>query len=281
MSNQGAIFTTLDRLFDLYNNILHESRVLKLTFFYGSSLFIVHILTSAKQTNRARAMLYAGLCMSMGVELCAIWWHGKLMANQQWIQSQAYWMRRAFGAFTAVVFTYCLATYRDIELWNNKLLLDLHQKLSQQSLFFTTTEASQFNSSSARWAQNQNEVTKLISLVPKSQSQTPTRAMATKILHRVHKFVEGKRRNKITSMSSIPQGDDPLKRWMDFRGFDVTMLDETDSSDEDPDFVPPGGEAVARPPYRRYSLRSACQRFAKAHNNLDLKCKAYLVQQAA
>ena len=57
---QGSILSTLDRMFSLYDNILYESRALKLFVFYGTLAVFIHVLTSAKQTNNARGILYAG-----------------------------------------------------------------------------------------------------------------------------------------------------------------------------------------------------------------------------
>eukprot|EP00250_Pteridium_aquilinum_P004482 c14684_g1_i2 orf=78-830(+) len=118
VSKQGSILATLDRLFSLYDSILYESRALKMFLFYSTSLVFFHVLTSAKQTNGARPLLYSGLCLSLVIELYLMRTYGTLLKNQQWLQTQCYWIRAVFAAFTALVIAVFILTYRDIN-WRN------------------------------------------------------------------------------------------------------------------------------------------------------------------
>ncbi|MCL7037692.1 hypothetical protein MKW94_024259, partial [Papaver nudicaule] len=57
-SKQASMFLALDKLFTLHNAILLESRSIKAFFFYSFVIFLLYMLTSAKQTYGMRARLY-------------------------------------------------------------------------------------------------------------------------------------------------------------------------------------------------------------------------------
>jgi hypothetical protein len=59
-AKQANIFAALDKLYILHNAILAESRFIKAFFFYCCIVFLVYMLTSAKQTFSIRGHLYFG-----------------------------------------------------------------------------------------------------------------------------------------------------------------------------------------------------------------------------
>jgi hypothetical protein len=59
-AKQANIFAALDKLYILHNAILAESRFIKAFFFYCCVVFLIYMLTSAKQTFSIRGRLYFG-----------------------------------------------------------------------------------------------------------------------------------------------------------------------------------------------------------------------------
>jgi hypothetical protein len=59
-AKQANIFAALDKLYVLHNAILVESRFIKAFFFYSCVVFLIYLLTSAKQTFAIRGHLYFG-----------------------------------------------------------------------------------------------------------------------------------------------------------------------------------------------------------------------------
>ena len=60
-AKQANIFAALDKLYILHNAILAESRFIKAFFFYCCIVFLIYMLTSAKQTFSIRGQLYFGI----------------------------------------------------------------------------------------------------------------------------------------------------------------------------------------------------------------------------
>ena len=60
-AKQANIFAALDKLYILHNVILAESRFIKAFFFYCCIVFLIYMLTSAKQTFSIRGQLYFGI----------------------------------------------------------------------------------------------------------------------------------------------------------------------------------------------------------------------------
>ncbi|KAH7302024.1 hypothetical protein KP509_23G052900 [Ceratopteris richardii] len=112
VNKQNSIMGTLDRLFSLYDITLYESRAFKLFIFYSLSLVFLHFMTSAKQTNSARPLLYPALCISMGTELYLSRAYGSIFDNQQWLQNKCYWIRAVFAVFSAFTIGFFFLTYR-------------------------------------------------------------------------------------------------------------------------------------------------------------------------
>jgi len=64
-AKQANIFAALDKLYILHNAILAESRFIKAFFFYCCIVFLIYMLTSAKQTFSIRGQLYFGTIPSL------------------------------------------------------------------------------------------------------------------------------------------------------------------------------------------------------------------------
>ncbi|KAF6168043.1 hypothetical protein GIB67_011428 [Kingdonia uniflora] len=79
-SKQANIFKALDKLFTLHNTILLESRSIKAFFFYSLAIFMLYMLTSAKQTYGVRARLYLGLCATFLLEDYEVLNHNMLVS---------------------------------------------------------------------------------------------------------------------------------------------------------------------------------------------------------
>lgn len=67
-AKQANIFAALDKLYILHNAILAESRFIKAFFFYCCIVFLVYMLTSAKQTFSIRGHLYFGTVFTIEIE---------------------------------------------------------------------------------------------------------------------------------------------------------------------------------------------------------------------
>ncbi|MCO5568779.1 hypothetical protein L7F22_022479 [Adiantum nelumboides] len=260
VAKQGSMLSTLERIFSLYDSTLYESRALKMLIFYGMSLLFVHVLTSAKQTNNARAKLYSGLFISIVLELLIMKAYDTLLQNQQWMQVCSYWIRAIFGILTGTHILYCMATYRDLSLQNHELLLRLQRKLSD--LANQHVEAPYFMNNGDKGAEPHKDDSysghfSLFTATAKSLIQS----IALKTLHPVHKFV-WRHRGKRKSFKN-----DSLKDWIEGHGLDASTLQPTDDSsfdddDEDPDYQcsEPFMNKVA---YKNYNLRSSCSQSCK------------------
>lgn len=269
VSKQGSILATLDRLFSLYDSILYESRALKMFLFYATSLVFIHVLTSAKQTNGARPVLYSGLCISMAIELYLMKTYGTLLINQQWLQTSCYWIRAVLAAFTALVIALFILTYRDINWRNHQLLLEIHQKLSEPS---THPEGKSINSQQFSFEETNSydngPLPEMPCLRPFSlQASSRKQALTSKIIRRVHKFIRGRRRgNRRLLHRRSGVDDDALRVWMTLHGMDTSVLDSdtnSDDSGDDPDYECPAMSCWPALPNQyhspdRYLLRSQC-----------------------
>ncbi|KAG6482368.1 protein GAMETE EXPRESSED 1-like [Zingiber officinale] len=128
-SKQANIFAALDKLFALHNAILVESRSIKAFFFYSCTIFLLHMLTSTKQTYRIRARLYLGLCATFVIEALIVK-HGEDDFNQQSrILSKVFLARSSFLVIATTQILHSLITYRDYEILNHQLLQTLVEKV--------------------------------------------------------------------------------------------------------------------------------------------------------
>ncbi|XP_073006273.1 protein GAMETE EXPRESSED 1 [Typha latifolia] len=126
---QANIFSALDKLFALHNAILIESRFIKSFFFYSCVIFLLYMLTSAKQTFGIRGRLYFGLCITLVVELGLVRLREDDFSKQNWIMSKVFLTRIAFLAAAAIQVLHSIFTYRDYEVLNHQLLQTLVEKV--------------------------------------------------------------------------------------------------------------------------------------------------------
>ncbi|OVA03864.1 hypothetical protein BVC80_1321g4 [Macleaya cordata] len=128
-SKQASMFMALDKLFTLHNAILLESRSIKAFIFYSFAIFVLYMLTSAKQTYCVRARLYLGLCATFLVEfaMCRL---GEDLDQQTWIASKVLLARSSFLVVASIQILYSIFTYRDYEMLNHQMLLTLIDKVN-------------------------------------------------------------------------------------------------------------------------------------------------------
>nr|CAD1826128.1 unnamed protein product [Ananas comosus var. bracteatus] len=126
---QARIFSALEKLFALHNAILVESRFIKSFIFYSCLIFLLYMLTSAKQTFGIRGRLYFGLCITLIVELGILKIGDDDFNKQAWITSKVFLARWAFLAAAAVQILHSIFTYRDYEVLNHRLLQTLIERV--------------------------------------------------------------------------------------------------------------------------------------------------------
>ncbi|MCO5608507.1 hypothetical protein L7F22_062718 [Adiantum nelumboides] len=261
VTKQKSIMATLDRLFSLYDSILYESRALKMFLFYALSLVFLHFITSAKQASSARPLLYIVLCLSMVAELYLMRTHGARLKNQQWLKTQCHWIRVAFAAFSAFTTVFFILTYRDINWRNHALLLEILRKLSESSSHQAKQTITSHHSGWEEMKKINSDPTQAMSFCrPFVIRHTSWKQlMASRIIRRVHKFI-GRQRSSGSRLRTSGEGD-ALKDWMASRGMDLSSLDYSDNSEDDPDFeCPPQMSCWTNqfPSSDRYFLRSKC-----------------------
>lgn len=128
-AKQANIFAALDKLYILHNAILAESRFIKAFFFYCCIVFLIYMLTSAKQTFRIRGQLYFGLCITLLLEMGLIKIGAGDFDNQFWVLSKVFLVRSAFLAAATIQILHSIFTYRDYEVLNHGLLQTLVEKV--------------------------------------------------------------------------------------------------------------------------------------------------------
>ncbi|KAL5205480.1 hypothetical protein ABZP36_033689 [Zizania latifolia] len=156
-AKQANIFAALDKLYVLHNAILAESRFIKAFFFYCCIVFLIYMLTSAKQTFSIRGQLYfgkttellianailpyvhvnvqllmillAGLCITLLMEIGLIKLGSDDISKQFWVMSKVFLVRSAFLAAATAQLLHAIFTYRDYELLNHRLLQTLVEKV--------------------------------------------------------------------------------------------------------------------------------------------------------
>nr|QGN65295.1 GEX1 [Oryza punctata] len=128
-AKQANIFAALDKLYILHNAILAESRFIKAFFFYCCIVFLIYMLTSAKQTFSIRGHLYFGLCITLLFEIGLIKLGADGIDKQFWVISKVFLVRSVFLALATVQMLHAIFTYRDYELLNHNLLQTLVEKV--------------------------------------------------------------------------------------------------------------------------------------------------------
>ncbi|CAL1392401.1 unnamed protein product [Linum trigynum] len=119
---QATMFVALDKLFDLHNAMLLESRAIKAFFVYVMSTFIIYMLTSTKQTYPVRANLYIGLCITFIMEVAIIRITPGDIEQQTWIINL---MRSLYAVLAILQLLHAIYTYRDYEAINHKMIASL------------------------------------------------------------------------------------------------------------------------------------------------------------
>ncbi|KAF0915241.1 hypothetical protein E2562_034607 [Oryza meyeriana var. granulata] len=111
-AKQANIFAALDKLYILHNAILAESRFIKAFFFYCCIVFLIYVLTSAKQTFSIRGQLYFGLCITLLLEIGLIKLGADDIDKQFWVLSKVFLVRSVFLALAIAQMLHSIFTYR-------------------------------------------------------------------------------------------------------------------------------------------------------------------------
>ncbi|XP_031497943.1 protein GAMETE EXPRESSED 1 [Nymphaea colorata] len=127
---QAIMFTSLEKLFSLHNAILLESRAIKTFFFYLGMVFVIYMMTSAKQTFGARARLYLGLCIVFAVEILLVRIGANDLDQQSWVSSKIFLIRLSFLSAALIQIVYSVFSFRDYEILNHRMLLTVIEKLN-------------------------------------------------------------------------------------------------------------------------------------------------------
>ncbi|CAD6203886.1 unnamed protein product [Miscanthus lutarioriparius] len=122
-AKQANIFAALDKLYILHNAILAESRFIEAFFFYCCIVFLIYMLTSAKQTFSIRGQLYFGLCITLLLEIGLIKLGVDDFDKQFWVMSKVFLVRMMFLGAATIQILHSIFTYRDYEVLNHGLLL--------------------------------------------------------------------------------------------------------------------------------------------------------------
>ncbi|KAK2966083.1 hypothetical protein RJ640_025579 [Escallonia rubra] len=148
-SKQASMFLAIDKLFNLQNAILLESRLIKAFFVYSISIFILYMFTSTRQTYNVRPRLYIGLCATFLIEVSVLRYATNDIEQQAWIISL---VRSLFVLLVSLQLLYAIFTYRDYEMLNHHMLLALIEKVNgmekKRELSWDTDSDSEVNWSS-------------------------------------------------------------------------------------------------------------------------------------
>ncbi|KAL1552659.1 protein GAMETE EXPRESSED 1-like [Salvia divinorum] len=126
-SKQASMFVAIDKLFDLHNAMLFESRVIIAFLVYSGAIFVVYMLTSIKHAYNVRHRLYLGLCVTFLIEI-SIFWTVTMDGEQQGWLIRA--VRSLFALSASVQYVYAIFTYRDYEVLNHEILVTLMEKVN-------------------------------------------------------------------------------------------------------------------------------------------------------
>ncbi|XP_022143299.1 protein GAMETE EXPRESSED 1 [Momordica charantia] len=126
-SKQANMFIALEKLFTLHNAMLLESRLIKVFFIYFTSVFIIYMFSSTKQTYTVRPWLYIELCASFLIEVAILRVEVFDTEQRTWIVSV---VRTAFLLAASLQLLHAIFTYRDYDVLNHHMLLMLMEKIN-------------------------------------------------------------------------------------------------------------------------------------------------------
>ncbi|XP_074339907.1 protein GAMETE EXPRESSED 1-like [Apium graveolens] len=127
-SKQATMFLAIDKLFALHNAILLESRLIKAFIVYSMAIFVIYMLTSAKQTHTVRPRLYMGLCVAFLFEFLVLrYWTNTIIDHCAWKTNA---VRLAFAIYAFYQYSSAIYNYRDYESLNYQMLLTLVEKFN-------------------------------------------------------------------------------------------------------------------------------------------------------
>ncbi|KAL2612105.1 hypothetical protein R1flu_023797 [Riccia fluitans] len=130
---QAAVFTTLEKLFTLHNDILLESRTFKTALVYFLGGIFVFFATTTRHTQNARLVLLVGLLMALGFEVTLIMKKAERVpeaARFVWLQYRIFWVRTGYGIFALGILLYSIFTFRDYDKLNYYMLKEIQENMA-------------------------------------------------------------------------------------------------------------------------------------------------------
>uniref|UniRef100_A0A0A0KY67 Uncharacterized protein n=2 Tax=Cucumis sativus TaxID=3659 RepID=A0A0A0KY67_CUCSA len=121
------MFVALEKLFTLHNAMLLESRLIKVFFVYFTTIFIIYMFSSTKQTYTVRPWLYIELCVTFFIEVAILRFEMFNMEEKTWIVNL---LRTVFLLVASLQLLYAVCTYRDYDVLNHHMLLMLMERIN-------------------------------------------------------------------------------------------------------------------------------------------------------
>ncbi|KAL3693233.1 hypothetical protein R1sor_006884 [Riccia sorocarpa] len=129
---QAAVFTMLEKLFGLHNDILLESRAFKTAFVYFLGGIFVFFSTTTRHTQNARLVLLFGLLLALGFEVTLVWRKADRVPEAirfAWLQYRIFWVRTGYVIFAVGLLLYSILTFRDYDKLNYYMLKDIQENM--------------------------------------------------------------------------------------------------------------------------------------------------------
>ncbi|KAL0549061.1 hypothetical protein IC582_013541 [Cucumis melo] len=146
-SRQANISIALDKLFTLYNAMLLKSRLIRVFFIYFTSIFIIYMFSSTKQTYALRPG-YILLCATFIIEVAILQLEVLDIEQQTWIVNL---VRTVFLLLAFLQLLHAICTYRDYDVLNHHMLLMLVEKINGMQTSNKLTWDSESDMSWASW----------------------------------------------------------------------------------------------------------------------------------
>ncbi|CAK9322236.1 unnamed protein product [Citrullus colocynthis] len=145
-SKQASMFIALEKLFTLHNAMLLESRLIKVFFIYFTSIFIIYMFSSTKQTYTVRPWLYIELCVTFLIEVAVLRFEMFDMEQKTWIVNS---VRTVFLLAASLQLLHAICTYRDYDVLNHHMLLMLMERINEVQ---TQNKLSRDSDSEVNWS---------------------------------------------------------------------------------------------------------------------------------
>ncbi|XP_059142792.1 uncharacterized protein LOC131930354 [Physella acuta] len=138
----GALF---DQLTKLQSTILGEVSGFYSLFYYLLSVLVCYLLTSTSRTSGARIWLFLIWTVNVILEQSLLRWIASVYLSSGTDNEQVYWLqkqsRRVSLIPSAIVLAVCFYNYKDINMLNNQLLMEIRKQNSELCKFLSGSSA--------------------------------------------------------------------------------------------------------------------------------------------